>query len=152
MKHLGWISLLLVAPPLFAQQAPAPDQGRFIFTFGPEVDSVDTLAEALAAEGNGTLIYTYRHALRGCAIGGLTKEMSECLALRPGVASMEPDGVAVPCDVPTAPSWNLDRIDQRDLPVDGGYATATTGLGVHVYVIDSGVRITHDEFKDGSGG
>lgn len=42
-------------------------------------------------------------------------------------------------------SWNLDRIDQRSLPLDGGYGAATTGAGVHVYVIDTGVLLAHPE-------
>ncbi|KAI3433663.1 hypothetical protein D9Q98_003472 [Chlorella vulgaris] len=53
--------------------------------------------------------------------------------------------------------WNLDRIDQRDLPLDSKYiygaaGVAGTGKGTTIYVVDSGVRLTHQEFKtqDGS--
>src|SRR5262245_29336033 len=42
--------------------------------------------------------------------------------------------------------WNLDRIDQRNLPLDGKFTRDGDGRGVHVYVIDSGVRRTHREF------
>jgi len=42
--------------------------------------------------------------------------------------------------------WSLDRIDQRQLPLDGRFARRGDGRGVHVYVIDSGVRRTHREF------
>jgi subtilisin family serine protease len=44
--------------------------------------------------------------------------------------------------------WNLDRIDQRGLPLDGRFSPDGDGRGVHVYVIDSGVRRTHHEFED----
>ena len=48
----------------------------------------------------------------------------------------------------TAPGtpWNLDRIDQRALPLDGRFVALRNGAGVHAYVIDTGLRKTHDDF------
>src|SRR5262245_21545766 len=43
--------------------------------------------------------------------------------------------------------WSLDRIDQRQLPLDGRFDRVGDGRGVHVYVIDSGVRRSHREFN-----
>ena len=43
-------------------------------------------------------------------------------------------------------NWGLDRIDQRDLPMNGTYTYTNTGAGVNVYNIDSGIRPTHQEF------
>ncbi|MFL6845963.1 MAG: S8 family serine peptidase [Allosphingosinicella sp.] len=40
----------------------------------------------------------------------------------------------------------LDRIDQRLVPPDHMYQARFTGAGVHVYVIDTGVLATHNEF------
>lgn len=42
--------------------------------------------------------------------------------------------------------WGLDRIDQRDLPLDSNYSYNFDGSGVTAYVIDTGVRNTHNEF------
>lgn len=44
-------------------------------------------------------------------------------------------------------AWGTDRIDQHFLPLDGQYSPDGTGQGVHAYIIDSGIRLTHNEFE-----
>ena len=43
--------------------------------------------------------------------------------------------------------WGLDRIDQNDLPLNNYYGYNNTGSNVHVYVIDTGILPTHNEFE-----
>jgi subtilisin family serine protease len=43
--------------------------------------------------------------------------------------------------------WGLDRIDQQALPLDGHFNPGGDGTGVHVYIVDTGVRRTHREFE-----
>ncbi|MFZ4755689.1 MAG: S8 family serine peptidase [Miltoncostaeaceae bacterium] len=42
--------------------------------------------------------------------------------------------------------WGLDRIDQRDLPLDGRINTAGRGQGAAVYVVDTGIRSDQAQF------
>ena len=44
-----------------------------------------------------------------------------------------------------AVSWALDRINQRQLPLDGKVDHEGTGTGVTIYIIDTGVRSSHPD-------
>lgn len=50
----------------------------------------------------------------------------------------------------TVVPWNIDRIDQRELPLDSAYKVpgqGPNGDGARVYVLDSGVNSDHSEFR-----
>ena len=47
----------------------------------------------------------------------------------------------------TPPSWGLDRIDQSSLPLDGTYRFQTSGSGITVYVVDTGINTAHRSFS-----
>jgi subtilisin family serine protease len=46
--------------------------------------------------------------------------------------------------------WSLDRVDQEALPLNGQFKSIGTGKGVTIYVVDSGIRTSHQEFQGGT--
>jgi hypothetical protein len=86
----------------------------------------------------------------GSAVSGFAAEMSEynarLMSNDDRVAWVEEDAVAYATGFQSSPSWNLDRVDQRNLPLNTAFQYSTTGSGVHAYVIDSGIRTSHTEF------
>lgn len=49
-------------------------------------------------------------------------------------------------DWSNAGNWGLDRIDQASSTYDSRYNYTTTGAGVDIYIIDTGIRRSHSEF------
>ena len=47
-------------------------------------------------------------------------------------------------------SWGLDRISQKQLPLDGIYLNQEMEIGekTHVYILDTGIKLDHDEFSN----
>lgn len=99
------------------------------------------------------------------AVHGFAAELDRVQVARmraqPGVLGVEADREITPLeprgavhqDAPVAEgvqaepgNWGLDRIDQRNLPLDGSYTTTATGAGVDIYVLDTGVDASHPDF------
>ncbi len=116
----------------------------------PSAASVADVANAMAAEYGGEVIYTYDAALFGFA-ATFSADSAAALQANPAVDYIEPDRVVQidqdSVDVAqTGAPWGLDRIDQASLPLNSTYNYNVTGNGVHAYIIDTGVRTTHNEF------
>ncbi len=134
------------AAPRTGQATPFVDQ-QYIVVFKDEVAAagVRTLADQLAAAQGGQVLRTYRHALRGFA-AALSDEAAQALKQHPDVAFVQPDQVVYALDAQPGATWGLDRIDQRNRPLDDSYTFEATGAGVRAFVIDTGIRTTHLDF------
>ncbi|MEU6529556.1 S8 family serine peptidase [Streptomyces sp. NPDC046928] len=90
---------------------------------------------------------TYRTALNGYEVEASETEAAR-LAADPAVASVVQNRTFhVEGTQPSPPSWGLDRVDQKNLPFDNSYTYPdSAGQGVTAYIIDTGVRITHQDF------
>lgn len=84
-------------------------------------------------------------------INGFLAENVDSAALRQlegdaRVAYVEQDQIVKVSATQKNATWGLDRIDQRNRPVNGSYVYNTTAPDVTAYVVDTGIRSDHSEF------
>jgi hypothetical protein len=150
----------LSATPASAQQADRPTRrvipNRYVVVLAPQqASAVVNVATAVAEAHNAQVVHVYRHALQGMAVR-MTAAGAAAMAADPRVESVMQDEaifigatrheLASPDTAQTDATWGLDRIDQRDRPLNTTYVYNFTAAGVHAYVIDTGIRATHSEF------
>ncbi len=111
------------------------------------VASVSTVASDMATKHRAKVVRSYRSALRGFVANADDKALAKLLA-DPRVAYVQEDGIVSIAATQTNATWGLDRVDQRDLPLNQTYNYDTTASGVHAYVIDTGLLSTHSQFSN----
>lgn len=119
----------------------------YIVILNRGVDARTPKGKAVAKKYGARITKTYQSALNGYAVK-LSAAKSKRLARDAAVESVVQDQVVTASDTqPTPPSWGLDRIDQRALPLNAGYTyPGSAGQGVTAYIIDTGVHVTHQDF------
>ncbi|MFF8670913.1 S8 family serine peptidase [Streptomyces sp. NPDC015242] len=142
-----------------AGAAPAAAEGRvqyagaanavadsYIVTLKTE-KAASAEGRALARKHGAAIERTYTKALNGYEVEASASEARR-LAADPAVASVVQNRTySITATQPSPPSWGLDRIDQKSLPLNSSYTYPdSAGEGVTAYVIDTGVRITHGDF------
>ncbi|MFJ4540354.1 S8 family peptidase [Streptomyces tibetensis] len=167
-KRLGFAALTSLATAalvgglttLPAQAAPA--EGRVLAADSPTaikdsylvtlkksagLKASSAAGKGLVKEYGGSVDKTFGKALNGYS-ATLSATEARQLAADPAVASVEQNQRVTLAATQTNAPWGLDRIDQASLPLSGTYTYPdSAGSGVTVYVIDTGVRITHQQIS-----
>jgi subtilisin family serine protease len=167
-KRLGFAALTSLATAalvggltaLPAQAAPA--EGRVLAADSPTaikdsylvtlkksagLKASSAAGKELVKEYGGSVEKTFGKALNGYS-ATLSATEARQLAADPAVASVEQNQRVTLAATQTSAPWGLDRIDQASLPLSGTYTYPdSAGSGVTVYVIDTGVRITHQQIS-----
>ncbi|MER7184050.1 S8 family peptidase [Streptomyces hyaluromycini] len=130
--------------------SPTAVKGSYIVTLKNSAGfkASSTEGRSLVKEYGGTVAKAFGKVLNGYS-ARLSAPQAARLAADPAVATVEQDQTVRLTDTTQSSApWGLDRIDQASLPLSGTYTYPdTAGSGVTVYVIDTGVRITHTQIS-----
>ncbi|MEK6371816.1 MAG: S8 family peptidase [Acidobacteriota bacterium] len=151
MKRLVILVLVvLVATTAFAgdfkkNDKKVPDQYIVVFDDAVADDEILALADELSLKYGGLKDKVYTKALKGFSVK-MSEGQAKQLADDERVAWVEEDGEVSIDTTQSGATWGLDRIDQRDRPLNGTFVYTRTGSGVKAYIIDTGIRRTHTQF------
>ncbi|MFD7707816.1 S8 family peptidase [Streptomyces sp. NPDC059785] len=122
-------------------------QGSYIVTLEEGTRAPSAAGKSIAEKYGARISHTYGTALNGYAVRA-DERRARRLAADPRVESVVQDTtVGLDHYQKNPPNWGLDRIDQPALPLDRGYTwPESAGADVTVYVIDTGIRISHRDF------
>jgi subtilisin family serine protease len=126
---------------------PGSVSGSYLVTLKGGTKAPSAAGKGLAEKYGAKISHTYGTALNGYAVKA-NERQARLLAADSQVVSVAQDTrITLDRVQLNPPSWGLDRLDQASLPLSKSYTSpASGGSGVTVYVIDTGIRITHKDF------
>lgn len=123
--------------------SPNAIAGSYIVVLENGTTSAAAEAQSQIAEYGGEITKTFNDTVVGYA-ASMSESQAKRVAADDSVAYVEQNQRV---QVDQTASWGLDRIDQRDLPLDDAYDAPNDAAGVNVYVIDTGILTTHQDFE-----
>ena len=110
-----------------------------------ENSNAEAVASELSIVYGGRVDKVFKHSLNGFSVE-MNENQAERLSEDARIKFVEEDGQVFADATQSNATWGLDRIDQRDRPLDGNYNYTPTGSGVNAYIIDTGIRRSHAQF------
>jgi subtilisin family serine protease len=137
----------IAAPPATVNAARGAAGKDYIVVLRDDVSDPDIKGNAFVKAHGGSLKHVYKKALKGFAVANLSDGAVAALRATDGVAYVEADQIMSADDAQlNPPSWGLDRIDQRALPLDKSFTYPNAGGGVTAYIIDTGINGGSSDF------
>jgi len=145
---------------LFAVSSEIPTDGLYIVLYHDHttLEQFNTHLKSIGPSISIKYTYNIGDTFKGFA-ATLDRGTLEQLLGDPLIKNVEPDGIVKILEnscgetQQNVPSWGIARVSQKGRVPTGGirndyfYDTITSGEGVDVYILDTGIYIQHNEFQ-----
>lgn len=149
LSHLTYAAPATTNSVLSSSEAKGIIKNQYIVILNKDVGSSNEFAQGIAKQHGGKVLQTYDAVLKGFAIylpDVAGTAFVEAMKKNPKVVSVENDTIMkIDATTQSNPDWGLDRIDQRNLPLDSAYSYLQTGSGTTAYIVDTGILSTHQQ-------
>ncbi|QRO95467.1 S8 family peptidase [Acinetobacter pittii] len=151
LSHLTYAAPATTNSVLGSSEAKGIIKNQYIVILNKDVGSSNEFAQGIAKQHGGRVLQTYVAVLKGFAIylpDVAGTAFVEAMKKNPKVVSVENDTIMkIDATTQSNPDWGLDRIDQKNLPLDSAYSYSQTGSGTTAYIVDTGILSTHQQFS-----
>lgn len=151
LSHLTYAAPATTNSVLGSSEAKGIIKNQYIVILNKDVGSSNEFAQGIAKQHGGRVLQTYDAVLKGFAIylpDVAGTAFVEAMKKNPKVVSVENDTIMkIDATTQSNPDWGLDRIDQKNLPLDSAYSYSQTGSGTTAYIVDTGILSTHQQFS-----